>query len=110
MPPMQSDLVKDSRLEINIFEDYTQHVFWTRGAAPGRRKRRTEERWKRCKLIGAGAFGQVWLEACEGDDESKLRAIKIIQKKPPGEHSVDCATELEAIAKFSHEKVSCNSV
>lgn len=101
---MPSDLVKDSELETSFCDNYVQHVCWTQGVAIGRRKMRIVERWKTSKLIGAGAYGQVWLETCEGNHEPKLRATKIIRKKIPGSGFIDYNREIEAIAKFSHPK------
>ena len=55
------------------------------------------------KRLGRGNFGIVWLERCiHGDSKGKLRAVKQIEKL----ESCDYNRELEAIAFFSHSKVS----
>jgi calcium/calmodulin-dependent protein kinase I len=70
---------------------------------------KTEEAWKRREKLGTGAFGQVYLEELlSGSEAGKLRAVKEIAKTPPQDprKEIDYTRELEAIAKFSHPKVS----
>jgi hypothetical protein len=70
------------------------------------RRIREQERWQRTKHLGSGSFGVVWLETCtEGSSSGRVRAVKEIVK---GTASVTVvySRELEAIAKFSQEKVS----
>jgi hypothetical protein len=98
------DLVKDSKLQVQFFPEYTRHVFFVSSLVPGQRKVRREEkeeRWKREKNLGAGSFGTVWLERCLTDEgEGKVRAVKEMRKP------LQCSSrELEAIAKFSQRKV-----
>ena len=97
------DLVQVSKLDTQFHSDpeYIQHVQYVSGSTPTQRRVRKEERWKRERALGSGGSGIVWLERCiQGDSEGKVRAVKKIQK---------CSNyyrELEAIALFSHSKVS----
>lgn len=65
-----------------------------------------EERWERGRNLGAGSFGTVWLEKLVTEnDEEKYRAVKGIRKGVQRSKAIDYSRELEAIAKFSHQKV-----
>lgn len=108
-------------------ENVTRHVRMTLGSSSRARQLRTEELWKREKCLGAGFNGVVWLErrvetaSSSGQptvdkDRSRgeeLRAVKEIKKKQWGSAGNEnnrhtAATfhrELEAMAKFSQEKV-----
>jgi hypothetical protein len=100
-----SDLVQVSKLETQFYSDpeYTQHVHYVSGNTSRQRRVRKEEKWRREKGLGRGSFGIVWLERCiQGDSEGKVRAVKKVQKL----ESSDYYRELEAIALFSHSKVS----
>ncbi|KAI9772550.1 MAG: hypothetical protein M1840_000755 [Geoglossum simile] len=104
MPPV-SDLVQDSKLETTFYERCTQHVYHVPGANPRQRKMRREERWERCRNLGAGTFGTVWLEKLIVDGgEGRYRAVKEIKKEMQLPGAIDYNRELEAIAKFSHQK------
>ncbi|KAF2498276.1 hypothetical protein BU16DRAFT_558348 [Lophium mytilinum] len=106
MPPV-SDLVRDSRLKTRFSSKYTQHVFYVSGETPRQRKVRREERWERGESLGSGSFGTVWLEKLMAEQtNSKFRAVKEIRKVQRGSKAIDYSRELEAIAKFSHEKVN----
>lgn len=99
-----SDLVRVSKLETQFHSDseYTQHVQYVSGSTPRQRSVYKEEKWRE-RGLGRGSFGIVWLERCIlGDSEGKVRALKKLQKF----QSSDCHRELEAIAFFSHRKVS----
>ena len=99
------DLVQLSKLETQFHSDpeYTQHVQYVSGSTPRQRRVQKEERWKRQRKLGHGGFGIVWLEQCiQGDSEGKVRAVKEIQKLESSHYY----RELEAIALFSHSKVS----
>ena len=110
MPPV-SDLVRDSKLETTFYEKYTQHVYHVSGANPCQRKMRKEERWERRGNLGSGTFGTVWLEKLITDNgEEKYRAIKEIRKGMQQSGAIDYSRELEAIAKFSHQKVRGSSI
>src|ERR1700712_1173712 len=104
MPPVP-DLVWVSKLDTEFSSSpaYTQHVHYISGTTSRQRRIRKEERWKRERRLGNGSFGVVWLEKCiHGDGEGKVRAVKEIQKLD----SSDYHRELEAIALFSHSRVS----
>ena len=106
----QSDLVRDSKLECTISSNSTVHVKHVSDPATGLRRVRTEELWQRTKQLGQGGFGIVWLEKCtSGPNNGKARAVKCIAKvlaEPSRASSVvDYNRELEAIAKFSQERV-----
>lgn len=102
-----SDLVKDSKLETEILESYTQHVFYETGRTAHERRVRRSEKWVRQRLLGRGAYGIVHLEKCITEDtkHERLRAVKEIEKYVHGEE-LDYTRELEAIAKFSNYNVS----
>jgi len=65
-----------------------------------------EERWERGRNLGTGSFGTVWLEKLIAENsEEKYRAVKEIRKGVQRSKAIDYSRELEAIAKFSHQKV-----
>ena len=109
-------------------EEVTRHVRTTVGSTSRARQLRIEEIWKREKCIGEGSYGTVWLErrletaAPSGQPTCKkgrprtdqLRAVKEIRKEHCGPASnkndrqavaAFLNRELEAMAKFSQEKV-----
>ena len=99
------DLVQVSKLDtqFNLDPQYTQHVRYVSSSITKQRRIRKEEKWKRERRLGQGGFGVVWLEQCiQGDSKGEVRAVK----KVPKLESVNCNRELEAIALFSHSKVS----
>lgn len=99
------DIVLVSKLDTQFCSSpaYTQHVQYVPGSTLERRRVRKEERWGKKKELGSGAFGVVWLEECiRGDGKGKVRAVKKIQKLGGNSYY----RELEAIALFSHSKVS----
>lgn len=103
MPPIP-DLVRDSKLETQFSSDpeYTQHIRYVSGSNLERRRVRKEERWKTEKRLGRGSFGDVRLQRCiYGDNQGDIRAVKEVQKLGGNSYY----KELEAIAKFSHDKV-----
>lgn len=102
----QSDLVRDSRLDtIFINATTTRHIFVRSDRRAGQRQVRVEESWQRQRQLGNGTFGKVWLESCVGGPNTgQLRAIKEVAKGGD-ETAVDYRRELDAIAKFSHDKV-----
>jgi len=104
MPPIP-DLVNVSKLDtqFSINPEYTQHIREVSENISKRGKVRKEERWKKEKWLGRGSFGDVWLEKCiHGDSKGDVRAIKKVQKLD----RINYYRELEAIALFSHDKVS----
>jgi hypothetical protein len=101
------DLVRDSRLETRFHPERTEHIYYESGLTARQRTVRREEYWKAERCIGRGSYGTVWLEQCvEGEREVKLRAVKQIPKAQKASKPIDYNRELEAIAKFSHPKVS----
>lgn len=101
-----SDLVRDSKLDTRFQEGDTIHIYYEPGqvyrhAAP------IEKRWRREKCIGRGSFGRLWLEKCvdRGRQRPELRAVKEIPIIQQGPNTIDYNRELEAMAKFSHQKV-----
>lgn len=102
---LASDLVRDSKIETEWLDSCLRHVFYESGPSARLRRICREERWVRQKFVGRGAFGNVYLEQCEVGSSQKLRAVKEIKKSViPGEE-LDYMRELEAVAKFSHQKV-----
>ncbi len=101
------DIIEDSRLETEVLPRHIRHVFVRRERAGRRRKVRVTENWVREDELGRGAFGTVWLESCQKPARRgvpRLRAVKEIHlDRFP---NVDYSRELEAIAKFSHDRVS----
>jgi serine/threonine protein kinase len=72
---------------------------------------RIEERWERGRNLGTGSFGTVWLEKLVTENgEEKHRALKEIRKGVQLPKAIDYSRELEAIAKFSHQKVRESSI
>lgn len=106
----QSDLILDSKLNTRFESEFTVHIY--RQVSTGSERRlvvQREEYWRRqTSPIGSGAYGSVWLEKCEhGQQEVEVRAVKEVSTRPlRSGRQVDYSRELEAIAKFSHHKVS----
>ena len=107
-----SDLVQDAKLPTKLDSEYTTHTFLESSLVAGRRSRRREreEKWKRKRHLGIGIFGTVWLEECAVNHETKLRAVKEIRKTGQGSKPIDYSRELEAIVKFSQQKVLTRDV
>jgi hypothetical protein len=106
-----SDLVRDTRLDVQVFADHVIQVDFVSDPASGRRRQRSEQRWEMAGIIGRGSFGEVRLERCTSSGlphhVGRLRAVKVVRKAddslpggPPAYHR-----ELEAIAKFSQKRV-----
>ncbi|KAF7552319.1 hypothetical protein G7Z17_g4387 [Cylindrodendrum hubeiense] len=108
MSGLNSDLVRDSKLEARFIGGATHHALLVSDPALGRRRRHEDERWFRKKRLGGGSYGTVWLESCtDGRKKGALRAVKEILKPSPSDSSkdfLDYGRELEAIAKFSNDK------
>lgn len=98
------DIVRDAKLEAEISSTQTKNVFHK--STPTVRRMRIEELWVRDMELGHGAYGIVHLERCEQKTKTKLRAVKQIRKIIAPGHAFDYASELEAVMKFSHQKVS----
>jgi len=108
------DLVLDSRLE-TIFDDenrtgQTGHVYVEADSTLQQRAVKRVEWWRRERCIGSGGCGTVYLERCvSGEKNVRARAVKTIQVVSSGKGRASFYDrELEAIAKFSQEKVSCH--
>jgi len=105
MPPDIPDLVRDTELEVQIFPDHVIQTVYVSNQTAGERRTREQEVWQRNKKLGEGGFGVVWREKCRaGPSSGRLRAVKKINK---GTVNVipNYYRELEAMAKFSQEKV-----
>ena len=103
------DLVHDSKLETWFYpkSNYTCHQFYDSDVAHGERAVVRQEYWKRQDYIGGGGYGSVWLEKCiKGEKDHSLRAVKEIRKPASSRKPVNYNRELEAIAKFSHQRAS----
>jgi len=102
------EIVRDALLETEIDKAETRHTYITSDVPAGHRRVRVTDTWLRDKHLGSGSFGTVWLEKCvEGSQESQCRAVKGIRKRVTGSVA-ECRRELEAIFKFSQEKVTPN--
>jgi hypothetical protein len=95
------DLVQDSKLR-TVFRDSTTIHLHLEIDETGRRFSQ-EEHWKWEQHLGQGGFGEVKLQRCitKAAKLDSVRAVKIMDKK-----SFDYNRELEAIAKFSNDRVS----
>ena len=66
-----------------------------------------KEYWKGNRRIGRGGFGRVLLQCCvKGGEYGAVRAVKILDKPQKSSLVKDLRSELEALARFSDEKVS----
>ena len=104
----QSDLVVDSKLDTQFHSRYTVHVYREVCNDSERRVVQRQEYWRPISEIGAGAYGRVWLEKCvHGQRDIETRAVKKVSLRPlRNGKQIDFSRELEAIAKFSHDKAS----
>lgn len=110
-----SDLIRDSRLETRFLPDCrveTVHTFRESDPTSGQRLVIRAEHWQRQKRIAKGGFGSVWLETrIKGGrsgataHDGAVRAVKQIDLDTRF-GPIDYNRELEAIAKFSHSRVS----
>ena len=102
------DLVRDSRLNATI--EYVEGQVFTVHKRPVRhRTRPREERWTHEKYLGQGGFGVVSLQRKDitTTSQAEFRAVKSIQIPQSGiqPHVSLYVRELEALAKFSQDKV-----
>lgn len=102
-----SDLVRDSQLTAAFSSGLTLHSYHVSSRSARQRKQVVEEAWEVQRELGNGTFGLVRLERCvKGPRAAQLRAVKEIIKAPTqGAAVIDYYRELEAMAKFSNEKV-----
>ncbi|VUC36342.1 unnamed protein product [Clonostachys rosea] len=104
---LDTDLVRDSKLDATFTDDVVCHTSYTFHPRNRHHRILVEEKWKAERYLGRGGFGQVDLQKCvQGSKEGQLRAVKKIVKKPYDDENkkINYDRELEAIAKFSHEK------
>ena len=100
----QPDLVRDTKLDIEVSDKRAIQVTYLSDSAKGWRRVRSEQVWEQKKELGSGSYGIVHLQKCiEGYNHGQLRAVKRLRKLDSTLAS--CHQELEAIAKFSQEKV-----
>jgi hypothetical protein len=109
VPQQIPDLVRDSRLDVVRYDGQTGTT--TQKCKVNQSIQRNAfilETWKKDRRIGVGqgSFARVWLEV-NRDDVARLRArvVKEIDVSDRRLTATDFIRELEAIAKFSHEKV-----
>lgn len=96
------DLLDHFRQEAVVTEQHTTHIELRTYRSQGRRQVQVETRWAREKIIGSGAFGDVWLESRQKEDAVRaMRAVKVISKHRMQECDIDYKKELLALAKFS---------
>lgn len=96
------ELVQDSQLQVTFCPN--EHApNEIRHKRPSGRGRPQKEIWVRERNLGGGGYGIVWLEKAQSG--GRLRAVKEMRMK--GKSVKDGPVrELEAIAKFSQDKVS----
>lgn len=92
-----SDLVRKCRLNIDV--DWEGRPFKSDAIIVHARGTIHENRWKRDRRLGDGAYGEVYLQRCiKGDEWPNKRAVKRIFKKE--------FSELEAIVTIFSNEVS----
>jgi hypothetical protein len=103
------DLVKDSQLEVTYYNSQQGITVHRRRVERNvQRDAHQLEKWVRGrKPLGKGGFGIVWFEAVMNNENEimRTRAVKEISIATNQVVATDYLRELEAIAKFSHEKV-----
>ncbi|KAJ5234999.1 uncharacterized protein N7469_004167 [Penicillium citrinum] len=97
------DLLDHFRQDAVVTEQYTIHVELQIDRNQRRRQVEIETRWTRDRIIGSGAFGDVWLESKQRleEDGRAMRAVKVISKRRMQDWRIDYEKELLALAKFS---------
>ncbi|PVH91449.1 kinase-like protein, partial [Periconia macrospinosa] len=99
------DLVRDSELQTEFRGAATIHSFLGIDDTGARFWRK--EQWEWDLSLGRGGFGNVNLQRCvvgSINRENGLRAVKVIEKSVGPSQSLNYNRELEAIAKFSHDR------
>lgn len=111
MQRMLSDLVEDTRLECRIESNRVIQIRYNTYRA--RNYRRQEEviwEWPGRRL-GQGGFGTVFVQERLLGDQEERRVVKSIDKGVPFDaDQIEYRQEIEAMAKFSHEKVNTAEV
>lgn len=102
MAPAESqDLLDHFELDAVVTDQYTVHAKHQIDRAQGRQKTTVEKRWIRGERLGAGGFGDVWLETSVEGDRRETRAVKVISKDAMKRSGIDYTKELLALAKFA---------
>lgn len=95
------ELVRDSRLDATFHPNEQTPTKTIHQKYSGRRSF-MQEIWTRKKYLGSGGYGVVWLERREC---GQLRAVKELRIRKSALKDDDYVRELEALAKFSQDKV-----
>ena len=109
---ISSDLVVDTKIKVSIHEGFTIRHISQSASYSGQyvARQETKEYWKPVKDLGTGGFGSVKLhERVTKGMPRELQAIKVMDKERLSSVGLKYADELQAIAKFSQDKV-CRSV
>ncbi|KAK3176204.1 hypothetical protein OEA41_007527 [Lepraria neglecta] len=85
-------------LEAEFLPGCTEHTTYRSDRARGLRKVKIVKRWTKRQGIGAGNFGEVWLEV---EDDGSERAVKKISKSKCTLNRIDYVKELAAMAVLS---------
>jgi hypothetical protein len=111
MAQSYSDLVLDSKLDVEVYRGYSVQTDYVSNPELRQRRERVEQTWKTTKRLGSGSFGVVWREECtSGPALGQVRAVKEIWKEERTDTvNTDYSRELEAIAKFSQPRVRLRS-
>ncbi len=100
------ELVRDWKLECHVGDSCTIQIRHISNAAEGLWRQRVEERWQRSRELGRGSYGTVRLEQCfSGPSDGQFRAVKELRKAQHSSTSKYYSKELQAIIKFSQERV-----
>ncbi len=100
------DLVRDNKLETSFDDKFTVHHYDESDVEQHMRSNQRSEYWEDAKPLARGGCGEVLLQRCvKGKGTHELRAVKKIARSISRAKQFD-VSELEAIAKFSHRRVS----
>lgn len=110
MPAAPGDLVLDAKLETEFLGGCIRHTKYATGFSARERRIQVKEVWDIGSNLGRGSFGSVRVETCRPSPptyprEPRRRAVKVISKSIPNQGRWDYLKELEAVVKFSHERV-----
>lgn len=114
MPPTLSDLVLDSKIRVSC-HGTAHHRFTfepiTTVSGGYTRRRERQHIWTKESLLGKDSYGEVHLHKCSTDGgRNELQAVKMIDKSFMARKRINYHKEVEAIAKFSQEKVRSRCV
>ena len=100
------DLVRDNKLETSFDDKFTIHHYDESDGEQHMRSNQRSEYWEDAKPLARGGCGEVLLQRCvKGKRTHEFRAVKKIARSVSRTKQFD-VSELEAIAKFSHRRVS----